>query len=202
MTVDNSLAGASSGGGSGSSQYANNWPLNRLIRKEVALGSIREKQPPQDHIGLSIVPFMDVATDDVIFDYIKGGLEEGLAPARAEDAEAELSQKDDLAYGQGRASVIDWSLKDKYSASDVTGYREALLIQERLEGVTTDLKQNFVGRTIEDFQKRMARDDVRRRKYLDNRIEWLIWKALGTNQIAYNDGKVKFTVTYGRPSDQ
>jgi hypothetical protein len=200
MTIDNSLAPANGGGGSG--QFANNWPLDRLVRKEVALGSIREKQPPSDHIGLSIVPFLDVATDDVIFDYIKGGLQEGLAPARAEDAEAELSQKDDLAYGQGRASVIDWSLKDKYTASDVSRYRDALLIAQKMEGVTSDLNQNFVGRTVDDFQKRMARDDVRRRRYLDNRIEWLIWQALGTNQISYNDGKIKFTVTYGRPANQ
>ena len=36
--------------------------LDRLVRKEVALGSIREKQPPQDHLGLSIAPWLDVAT--------------------------------------------------------------------------------------------------------------------------------------------
>src|SRR6478609_1178628 len=198
MTIDNSLAPANGGSG----QYANGWPLDRLVRKEVALGSIREKQPPSDHIGLSIVPFMDVATDDVIFDYIKGGLQEGLAPARAEDAEAELSQKDDLTYGQGRASVIDWSLKDKYTASDVSRYRDSLLIAQKLDGITTDLNQNFVGKTVDDFQKRLARDYVRRRRYLDNRIEWLIWQALGTNSISYNDGKIKFTVNYGRPSTQ
>src|SRR5512135_3282122 len=97
--------------------------LDRLVRKEVSLGSIREIQPPQDHIGLAqIAPFLDVATDDVIFDYLKGGLQDGLAPARAEDAEAELAQKDQLYYGEGRASIIDWALKDKYTASDVTRY--------------------------------------------------------------------------------
>jgi len=57
---------------------------DRLVRKEVSLGTIREKLLwPQTHIGLSIAPFLDVATDDVIFDYIKGGLSDGLAPARA-----------------------------------------------------------------------------------------------------------------------
>ena len=65
--------------------------LDRLIRKEVALGTIRDIQPPQNHVGLAMIaPFLDVATDDVIFDYIRGGVQEGLAPARAEDAEAEL----------------------------------------------------------------------------------------------------------------
>src|SRR5687768_5114571 len=106
--------------------------LDRLVRKEVALGAIREVQPRQELIGLAqIAPFLDVATDDVIFDYIKGGFQDGLAPARAEDAEAELAQKDDLLYGSGRAAVIDWSLKDKYTASDVTRYREGLILQQQ-----------------------------------------------------------------------
>src|ERR1044072_1419974 len=114
-------------------------PVDRLVRKEVALGSIREKLPPSNHIGLKYCPFKDVETDDVIFDYIKGGLSEGLAPARAEDAEAELAMKDELTYGQGRAAVIDWSLKDRYVASDVTRYRDALLIAQATQGITNDL---------------------------------------------------------------
>ena len=84
--------------------------LDRLVRKEVSLGAIREIKPPQNHIGLGVAPFLDVATDDVIFEYIKGGLQDGLAPARAEDAEAELAQKDELFYGQGRAAVPKPSL--------------------------------------------------------------------------------------------
>lgn len=177
--------------------------LDRLVRKEVALGAIRDLQPPQTHIGLAqIAPFMEVATDDVIFEYIKGGLQDGLAPARAEDAEAELAQKDDLYYGKGRASVIDWSLKDKYTASDVTRYREDLLIQEKVLGINTELQLNFTGRTVDDFQKRLARDDATRRRKLDNRMEWLIMQAIETGGITYNDGKIKFTVNYGRPSDQ
>jgi len=177
---------------------------DRLVRKEVSLGTIREKLLwPQTHIGLSIAPFLDVATDDVIFDYIKGGLSDGLAPARAEDAEAELSQKDEALYGQGRAAVIDWSIKDKYTASDVTRYREALYIASATEGVAADgMPLNFVGRTVDDFQTRMARHDALRRRKLDNRIEWLIMTALETGKITYNDGKIKFTVDYGRPAAQ
>lgn len=176
--------------------------LDRLVRKEVSLGAIREKQPPQDHIGLQIAPFLDVATDDVIFDYIKGGLQDGLAPARAEDAEAELAQKDELLYGSGRAAVIDWSLKDKYSASDVTRYRENLFLQQATQGSNTELQLNFVGRTIDDFQRRLARHDALRRRKLDNRIEWLIMTAMELGAISYNDGKIKFSVNYGRPADQ
>lgn len=176
--------------------------IDRLVRKEVSLGAIREIQPPENHIGLQIAPFLDVATDDVIFDYIKGGLQEGLSPARAEDAEAELSQKDDLLYGAGRASIIDWAQKDKYTASDVTRYREDLFIQERLSGLDANLNFNYNGRAVQEFQSKIARDDAARRRRLDNRLEWLIMTGLQTGKIAYNDGKIKFTVDYGRPVDQ
>lgn len=177
--------------------------IDRLVRKEVSLGAIREKQPPQDHIGLAqYAPFLNVDTDDVIFDYIKGGLQDGLAPARAEDAEAELAQKDELLYGQGRAAVVDWSLKNRYSPSDVTRWREDLLIQQALQGANTNLSLNFNGRTQADFEGRLARDDTARRRKLDNRMEWLIMTALETGAISYNDGKIKWTVNYGRPGDQ
>jgi hypothetical protein len=179
--------------------------LDRLIRKEVALGTIRDIQPPQEHIGLQLIaPFMEVASDDVIFDYIRGGVQEGLAPARAEDAEAELAQKDELTYGQGRAALIDWSLKDKYTASDVTRYREDLFLRQATQGqlAANGFNFNFVGRTAEDFERRMAREDRLRRRKLDNRLEWLIMQSIETGGIAYNDGKIKFTVNYGRPAGQ
>jgi hypothetical protein len=61
-------------------------PQDRLVRKEVALGIIREFEPPQDHIGQRLfAPLQDVQSDDVIFSYTRG-LTAGLAPARAEDA--------------------------------------------------------------------------------------------------------------------
>src|SRR6478736_7835530 len=157
---------------------ATNISVDRLVRKEVSLGAIRELKPPQNHIGLAqIAPFLEVATDDVIFDYIKGGLQEGLAPARAEDAEAELSQKDELLYGAGRASVIDWSQKDKYTASDVTRYREDLLIQQATQGIHSQLQLNYNGRAVQEFQSKIARHDAARKRRLDNRLEWLIMQA-------------------------
>lgn len=178
--------------------------LDRLVRKEVSLGSIRERPVPEQHIGLAqIAPFMDVATDDVIFEYLKDGFQDGLAPARAEDAEAELAQKDDLGgSGVGRASVIDWSLKDKYTASDVTRYRESLLLQEAARAANLSLPLNFTGRTTEDFVARLARHDAMRRRKLDNRLEWLIMQSVENAGIAYNDGKIKFAVDFGRPADQ
>ena len=177
--------------------------LDRLVRKETSLGAIREMPTPDTHIGLAqIAPWLDVDSDDVIFEYIKGGLQEGLAPARAEDAEAELAQKDELLYGQGRASIIDWSLKDRYSASDVTRYREDLLLQQQAAGVLSQLNFNSTARTTADFQRRVARHDALRRRKLDNRLEWLIMSGLFDGVISYNDGKIKFTVNFGRPAGQ
>jgi hypothetical protein len=177
-------------------------PFDRLVRKEVALGALRDIQPPRDHIGLQLVPFMEVESDDVVFDYIKGGLQEGLAPARAEDAEAELYQKDETTYGQGRASIIDWALKDKYTASDVTRYRDALLVQAATQGIGSQLNINSNERYLADFDRRVARDDANRRRRLDNRLEYLIMTSLERGAVSYNDGKIKFTVDYGRPAGQ
>lgn len=193
------LAGASGSGQGGSGHYASPLGQDRLIRKEVALGLVREIVPPQNHIGLSIAPFMEVPTDDVIFNYAQG-LTDGLVPARAEDAESELSQKDDTFLSEGRASVIDWAIKDRYASSDVNRYREWLLIQETMRD--KNILPLTATSATEGWAAKMARDTARRRRKLDNRIEWLIMTALSTAGIAYNDGKIKFTVDYGRPATQ
>jgi len=174
---------------------------DRLVRKEVALGTLREIEPPKTHIGTRLLaPFLEVASDDVIFDYARG-LTDGLAPARAEDAESDLAQKD-LAYGGvGRASVIDWALKDHYDASDVTRYRESLLLQQQAQGANQAFPLT-VGSMVDEFRQKVARDDALRRRKLDNRLEWMITQALETSAISYNDGKIKFTVDYGRPAGQ
>jgi len=175
-------------------------PTERLIRKEEALGTIRDLDPPMTHIGTrAIAPWLDVASDDVIFDFAKG-LADGLAPARAEDAESELAQKDLIFGGSGRASVIDWALKDHYTASDVRSYSEANLIQARL-GIN-DVDLPGVRSMQQDFQDKVVRDDALRRRKLDNRVEWLIMTAMSTGAIAYNDGKIKFSVDFGRPAGQ
>lgn len=172
---------------------------DRLVRKETALGFIREIEPPQEHIGLRLfAPWLEVATDDVIFQYIKADAS-GLAPARAEDAESELAQKDDTSLLEGRASVIDWSLKDHYTASDVNRYREIQAVVAQLEAGSLPL---YVNSALTDWNTKIARDTVRRRRKLDNRIEWLIMSALADAAITYNSGKIKFTVPFGRPAAQ
>lgn len=176
----------------------------RLVEKSVGLGAVREMLPPTDHIGLQFAPFLEVETDDVHFDYLKGGFSEGLAPARAEDAESELAQVDEGSFVQGRASTIDWTLKDSYSPSDVTKYTDALIIAESLQG-RTDLTLpggGFVGSTVTDFRTRVAKHDRLRRRKLDNRIEHLIMSGLEFARNTYNDGKIFYDVPYGRPADQ
>lgn len=191
----NAAAGVLNGGPSG--QHASPIGQDRMVRQEVALGLIRELVPPENHIGLQLFPFREVPTDDVIFNYALG-MVDGLAPARAEDAESELAQKDDIFASEGRASVIDWAVKDHYSSSDVSRYREWLRIQELIRDTGTF--PLTVSSMTEDWQARLARDTAKRRRKLDNRLEWLIMQALGNGAIVYNDGKIKFTVNYGRPS--
>lgn len=182
------------------SQLQNASPIgqDRLVRKETSLGAVREIDPPQDHIGDSIAPWLPVETDDVIFDYLTVQTD-GLAPARAEDAESELAQKDDTTAGQGRASVIDWSLKDHYDASDVKNAVDLNRVAEQMRNGVLPL---LVQSQLQDWNTRVARDRALRRRKLDNRREWLIINGLSDNQIVYNDGKIKFTVPYGRPADQ
>ena len=172
---------------------------DRLVRKEVALGVIREILPPDNHIGLSLVPWLEVASDDVIFQYAKG-LTDGLAPARAEDSESELAMKDDIFPGAGRASIIDWAHKTRYAASDISRYREMNRILEQMrDGESLPLT---VGSMTEDWANKVARDTALRRRKLDNRIEWMLMQSFGTGTLAYNDGKIKFSVPWGRPAAQ
>lgn len=171
---------------------------DRLVRKEVSLGAIRELEPPENHIGLTFAPFLEVAADDVVFDYLTVQTD-GLAPARAEDAESELAQKDETAAGQGRASVIDWSVKDHYDASDVNRARELSQVVEAMRNGSLPLT---ISSAVEGWAAKVARDRAKRRRKLDNRIEWLIMTALSSGQIAYDDGKIKFAVDYARPANQ
>jgi len=170
---------------------------DRLVRKEVALGQVREIQAPSNYLADLIAPMQTVQSDDVIFQYITPEVE-GLAPARAEDAESELARKDDT-VGTGRASIIDWAIKDHYSASDVTRYREFLRLAELSAGGSFPLT---AGAMTEDWASKLARDTLLRRRKLDNRRESLTMDGLFEGAIAYNDGKIVFAVDYQRPSDQ
>lgn len=184
----------------GVADFASPVGQDRLIRKEVQLGFIREIEPPQEHIGLQFAPFLEVAADDVIFRYLTGQ-SDGLAPARAEDAESELAQKDELGRQEGRASVIDWAHKDHYDASDVNRYRELSRVYEQMQA--SESLPLTITSALEDWASKFANDTARRRRKLDNRIEWLIMtQGLATGAIAYNDGKIKFNVPFFRPDSQ
>jgi hypothetical protein len=179
-------------------QNASTIGLDRLVRKETSLGVVREIPPPLTHIGDEFAPFLPVATDDVIFDYLSVQTD-GLAPARAEDAESELAQKDQTVAGQGRASVIDWAIKDHYDASDVNRARD---LQKVVEAMRSGNLPLLVTSAVQDFNSKVANDRLLRRRKLDNRKEWLTMQALFQGNITYNDGKIKFVVDYGRPANQ
>ena len=198
----NGLAGSAAAGlagGPSGSQFASPVGRDRLVRQETALGVVREIVPPENHIALQLFPFMDVPTDDVIFEYARG-ITDGLAPARAEDAESELAQKDDIFGGEARASVIDWAVKDHYVASDVSRYRDWLTIMEQMRDA--QVLNLTVNSMTSEFSTKMARDTLRRRRRLDNRIEQLGMTSLSGGVLSYNDGKIKFSVDWGRPTAQ
>ncbi|MDN5746336.1 MAG: major capsid protein, partial [Nocardioidaceae bacterium] len=193
------LAGNAAGVVSGA--FAQHMPQNQIVAQEVNLGLIREIVPPEGHIGLStIAPWLSVESDDVVFDYVKGS-GSGLAPARAEDAESELWTDDEFYSGRGSASVIDWALKNHYTASDVSRYREMLNVISQTEGQGGSFPLT-VNSITEGFQAKVARDTRKRKNRLDNRIEWLIMEGISKGAIEYNDGKIRFKVDYGRPTDQ
>lgn len=180
-------------------------PFDRLVAKETALGSLREIPTPSEHIGVTqIAPFENVDSDDVIFDFLEDNLTEGLAPARAQDAEAELAQKDDFALTSGRARIIDWSLKNTYDASKVMAYKDALRVRQALQGQNAVTIQNAgaFDRPVVEFRNKIARDDAWRRKRLDNRLEWLVMTGFETSKLAYADGKINFAIDYKRPAGQ
>lgn len=174
--------------------------LDQLVRQEQHLGIIRSLTPPEAHTGLSIAPFLEVDADDVVIDFINS-TGSGLAPATAEDAEAELFQDTEDITGQMRASVIDWRLKSRYSASDVTRFRQMSEATDFLQGAGASLPL-YITNIRDGFAKKIARDTAKRKLWLDNRIEWLIWQAIVTGKIQYNDGKISFLVDFKRPAAQ
>lgn len=178
-------------------EFAANMPLNQIVAQDINLGIIRDLVPPQDHIGLSIAPWQNVAGDEVIWNYVKD-FGAGMAPARAEDSEARLTSTQEFWGDQGRASIIDWSHKSHYTASQVSRYREAMAVIEAMN--KTGKFPLTVQSIATEFDARVTRDTIRRRTMLDNRINWLITQALDLGYIAYNDGKIIFNVNFQRPA--
>lgn len=181
-------------------QYAAEVDAHRVLAQEVHIGTINELVPPDDHIGLSIAPWLDVATDDVVFDYLKGA-GTGMAPARSSEAEAELWTEEEFFTGQGRASIIDWSEKNHYDASDIQRYREAREVMEATVGRAGNIPL-YTASMKAGFEAKLARHTRMRKTRLDNRIEWLNAEALSKGVIAYADGKIKFRIDFRRPANQ
>ncbi len=175
--------------------------IKQIVAQEEHLGFIRELTPPDEHIGLSLIaPWMDVDADDVIFDYLKS-TGSGLAPAIAQDAESKLFRDVDDITGVMRASVVDWRLKSRYASSDVMTHRDFKETAGTLIGANAGLPL-YITNILQKFRNKVTRDTVKRKLWLDNRIEWLILTAISTGKIAYNDGEVKFDVDFFRPANQ
>lgn len=176
-----------------------NVPLKELLARRTHLGVVRELTPPEEHIGLTEIPFMEVDSDDVIMDYVRG-TGSGLAPAVAPDAESELFQDSDDVTGQIKASIMDWRLKSRYSWTDIHQYFEAKQVLEDAVRNGSTIPTTTLGSLVSKIDSKIARDTVKRKAYLDNRLEWLAMKGLVDARIQYDDGKIKFDVNYGRPS--
>ena len=174
--------------------------LKEIWRQEEHLGLIRELTPPDSHIGLQFCPWMEVETDDVVFDFVKSS-GAGMAPAVSQDAESKLFQDIDDITGEMRASIIDWRHKSRYSSSDVMTYREFSVVKNTLEGAGQGIPRG-ISKITDGFPQRVARDTARRRLWLDNRIEWMILTSLSTGKLVYADGQIKFNVDWRRPADQ
>lgn len=199
-----SLAGlgreiAAQGGNFEMSKFAQYFPQELIIRQEEHLGVIRALEPPQDFIGLGLVPMMEVDDDDVVFDIVNGG---GgiMAPARSSDAEAKLWASTEFYSGRGEASTIDWALKNHYTASDIQTYRDFLSMVEETE--ETGKFKLYGDKLTKGFQGKVARDTKGRKSALDRRIEWLITQGLFAAKIEYTDDDLPWVVNFGRPADQ
>lgn len=173
---------------------------SRLVRQEVALGLVRQLVPNDQLIGLTdFAPVKPIEADDFVIQLGDVGPSTKMAPARADDAEAELFQQDRFIPGEYRGRTIDWAIKSLYTTSDVNTHRDLVDAAERMRGGQLPLTiQNI----REGFDRKVARDRVKRREMLDYRLNWLIMQSVVEGAVAYNDGKVKFNVNWGRPADQ
>lgn len=199
MSVDNmSMAGTAAAG----EDLTFSGPLSqsRLIRQETALGTIRELVPADELIGIrDFAPYKNINTDDFVLQLANGEGQALMAPARADDAEAELFQTDDFVPGEFRGRTIDWAIKSRYSTSDVNTFRDAVKTAEQVRSGQLPL---FVSNIRDGFDERLRRDTVKRRDMLDRRMNWLIMQSVVEGAVAYNDGKIKFNLNWGRPADQ
>lgn len=194
------LAGAGRSGGSGTSTFGYGMDHDRVVRKEVNLGVIREMTEPEDLIYPSIAPMMDVPTDDFIFDRVTPHFSSGMVPARAQNAESELAQHDFKAGGQARGSVIDWAHKDFYDATDVYNYRAAQDVLDRLGG-TVNVPAYLQG-SANDLASKMARDQADRVSRIHRRFEHIVTTSLYTGTYVYNGSNISFETAWGQPADQ
>ena len=203
MTTSFGPSGAPSlaGPAGGSQNFGYPMDYDRIVRKEASLGFIRQLAPPEDHLWPKLIPMMDVPTDDFVFDYIEPDITSGLASARAQDAESELVQHDFWAGGQGRASIMDWANKDTYSDTAVVHYRDAQAIAQAMNASGAQLPTT-VAQNVNHLPTKIARHARQRVQRFHNRFEEIFTKSLVNSEYTYNDGRMGFTIPWGRPAGQ
>lgn len=192
---------AGTGSSAGASQFGYAVEHDRVVRKEVNLGVVREMHPPEDLLYPTIAPMMEVPTDDFVFDRVKPHFSGGMVPARAQNAESELAQHDFRAGGQGRGSLMDWAHKDFYDATDVYNYRSAQDMIAQLQASNMDIPTTLRGSAM-DLAGKMARDQADRVSRIHRRFEHIVMTSLHTGTYGYNDGRIVFSTPWDQPADQ
>lgn len=190
---------AVSGGAEGTDFSAAHLPQQQLLKREVALGIIREMVPSEDLIGLRFAPYKDIAADNFSFTIGAGSENGGMAPARSESAEAKLFQQDVFGGGRGEGQTIDWAIKSTYRASDVNTHRNYLKALEALQDGNYNAS---IGNAVAEFNEKVLADTAKRKRMLDLRINWLIMQSVIEARVIYNDGEIDFDVNWGRPAAQ
>jgi hypothetical protein len=177
-------------------------PQDRLLRTEVALGTVRQLVPLEGMWGLNFAPIKEIDSDNFVIYQAVGDAQTGMAPARADDAEAELFQQDEVRPGEGRGRTVDWALKSWYNTSSVNSHREMQRALDALRGTGNITDGQSIDNLVANFNAKVIRDTIARRRRLEMRLNWLAMTSMVEGVLAYNDGKIKFSVNWGRPAGQ
>lgn len=150
-------------------------------------GVIRE-YPAQAFIGSEILPLEGVASMETVWDVIKKDAK--LAPFVAMNAESPMAEKADFARViQDLACIRE---KEMLNEDELLNIRELgspdMIAEGGLEATRQAAALNYIRRTTDRMAARVT-----------SRVEWMRWQAISVGAIAYDDNKVKFSVSTGIP---
>lgn len=162
-----------------------------LFNKKTMTQVVSKLNPATSKVFAQFLPVKNVATKQTMWDIVHAS--NGIADFRAEDAEAQLVERE--AYDQAFADLADIAEKERFNDTDLRTLREAgsLPISEDGPGLIQAMAAEA------ELKQRQAMQRLRTR--VDNRLEWMRVNAL-MGSIAYNSKGLKFTVDYGIPTAQ